>query len=256
MNHLPRAVTGRRELTDEELVKFHHHLAHVGPRAMYRVLSMLGYIVSTSRIEKVTAGCDCCLMGKYRVRKPPAYDEDAVPSASRRPKRHNDLVCGDTHYFGKGHDNPVWYMLDDHSRYLMVVPLKAYDSEEVIEAWQEWRSKFGLPETVIMDNINAHKRVCTWLKERGVRVREIAVYAPWSNGKVERVHDTVKQRMRAVLYSLGLPFSKVWLHVMNWVVKIHNNTPHHHKPSMTPSQASRKKTSCQEFQQVPELCFD
>jgi transposase InsO family protein len=95
-------------------------------------------------------------------------------------------------------------MLDDHSRYsLAVQACPDVRSETVQPHLQRVLQRYGLPARINADNgapwgtprapNNSLSALAVWLIRLGIRLSHSAPYHPQTNGKIERLHQTLKK---------------------------------------------------------------
>ena len=97
-------------------------------------------------------------------------------------------------------------LLDDCSRYLLGLwPLPSTAGSGVQEVLRGHFRQLGIPWEMLMDhgstwfcNHNRHglTRLSIWLIKQGIRLRFSGVHHPQTQGKVERLHGTLKQRTK------------------------------------------------------------
>ncbi|UYV83524.1 hypothetical protein LAZ67_23001313 [Cordylochernes scorpioides] len=90
--------------------------------------------------------------------------------------------------------------IDRYTSWMEVVPLPDMKSETVARAFYEnWIARFGAPHTVISDQgkqftSQLFKDLTTLC---GIKLRHSTAYHPQCNGKIERLHRTIKTAIRA-----------------------------------------------------------
>ena len=137
--------------------------------------------------------------------------EQAARQASKRFAREscNELAQmdykGEYPVSGGGRCYPLT-LLDDCSRYLMGLwPLRSTAGQEAQQVLREQFRQFGVPLEMLMDhgtpwccNNNLHGLTwfSVWLIKQGISLRYSGVHHPQTQGKVERLHLTLKQRTK------------------------------------------------------------
>jgi transposase InsO family protein len=137
--------------------------------------------------------------------------EKGQPQAQRRFARSscNELAQmdykGEYPLSGRGKCYPLT-LLDDCSRYLLGLwPLTSTGGEEAQQVLTEHFRGHGVPLEMLMDhgtpwccNNNLHGLTwfSVWLIKQGIRLRYSGVHHPQTQGKVERLHRTLKERTK------------------------------------------------------------
>ena len=125
------------------------------------------------------------------------------------------------HRFEHEHPNAMWQMdfkgdfmttrgrchpltlIDDHSRYSLAVQACANVSTETVQPHlRQVFQRYGLPARINADNgapwgtprqpNNSLSTLAIWLIRLGIRISHSAPYHPQTNGKIERMHQTLK----------------------------------------------------------------
>jgi transposase InsO family protein len=95
-------------------------------------------------------------------------------------------------------------VIDDHSRYSLAVQACANVSTQAVQPHlQQVFQRYGLPARINTDNgapwgsprepDNSLSKLAVWLIRLGIRVSHSAPYHPQTNGKIERMHQTLKK---------------------------------------------------------------
>jgi transposase InsO family protein len=91
-------------------------------------------------------------------------------------------------------------LLDDHSRYLLCLRSCANERRQTVQAGLiDIFSRYGLPERMTMDNgppwgdtTGSWTALELWLMRQGIKVGHSRPYHPQTQGKLERLHATLK----------------------------------------------------------------
>ena len=86
-------------------------------------------------------------------------------------------------------------VIDSHSKWLEVLPVRAATSEETIEKLRRLFSTFGIPDKIVSDNgsVFTSGEFETFLKNNGIVHIRISPYHPSSNGLAERAVQIFKK---------------------------------------------------------------
>lgn len=152
--------------------------------------------------------------------------------------------------FNKGSPVGPLSVLDDHSRYLLV--LRHLGSTQMVGVRQTLEGAFleyGLPERLLMDHgtpwWNAQSpwgltELSVWIMRLGVKLTYSGICHPQTQGKVERMHGALQ---RAVRKRQGDPEDQAWLD--GFRREYNNERPHEALALATPS--SRWRPSARRF---------
>jgi transposase InsO family protein len=123
-------------------------------------------------------------------------------------------------------------VIDDHSRYSLAVQACANVSTASVKPHlQQVFQRYGLPARINTDNgapwgsprepDNSLSKLAVWLIRLGIRVSHSAPYHPQTNGKIERMHQTLKADVLSGRSYVGLPDAQRaferWRHTYNHV---------------------------------------
>jgi transposase InsO family protein len=132
-----------------------------------------------------------------------------VPEPAKRPKaavrrfvaaRANECWQFDdtTWFLTDGTEVKVINIIDDCTRVLIgSQAVEHCTAPAVFAALMDGAGTWGLPERVLCDNAKAHVALHDGLGALGIATRHSRPYHPQTCGKVERFHQTLKQRLRA-----------------------------------------------------------
>lgn len=91
----------------------------------------------------------------------------------------------------KGKDYLI--IIDYYSKWIEFEPMKNKTSREVINKWTETFARFGIPGTVISDNVPFNSTECREFAEKwGFKIITSSPLYPKSNGLAERADKLLK----------------------------------------------------------------
>ena len=100
-------------------------------------------------------------------------------------------------------------IIDRYSNYVAAVPLKDVTAITVmIELWNNWICAFGVPETILTDRGQqiAGELMKILAEITGLTHNVTTVYHPQCNGKIERWHRYLKERLKLIQLQNGLNY--------------------------------------------------
>ncbi|GFW05027.1 uncharacterized protein K02A2.6 [Trichonephila clavipes] len=94
----------------------------------------------------------------------------------------------------------VFLIVDAHSKWLEVYPMKVTTTKKTIECLRDSFARFGLPRVLVSDNGSQFTsyEFQRFMHKNGVRHKTSAPFKPSSNGQAERYVATLKQSLRAM----------------------------------------------------------
>lgn len=175
-----------------------HQLSHPGKKGTFRLLQARFVWPDMRRdVNQWCKSCEACQKNKItRHTKTPIGN---FPPSMRFQCVHIDIVGP----LPISSDTPCRYlltMIDRTTNWIEATPIKSITAEETARAFnREWISRFGVPLKVITDRgsqfesqlFHELQQICGFQ-----RIRTTA-YHPQANGKIERMHRTIKQAIRA-----------------------------------------------------------
>ena len=163
--------------------------------------------------------CPCCQ--KMRRLKPQIH---TIPFtlASYEPMRR---VCvdaiGPINIDDQEHKH-ILVFIDAFSRYVMLFPLKAINSEEALHALNQWIAIFGVPTELKSDNASyfLSDLIKSFIDQTGLDHDTIHPYSHEENGLVERANQEVIRHLTAMISDLDLRMN--WPKYLPFVQRILN----------------------------------
>jgi transposase InsO family protein len=146
-------------------------------------------------------------------------------------------------------------VLDDHSRYVLeAAACPDQRAATVRRRLEAVFRRYGLPRRMLMDNgscwgVNAEERytiLSAWLIRLGVAIAHGRPYHPQTQGKVERLHGTLKAELLATRRFAGLEDCQAALDA--WRTVYNHERPHEALGLATP--ASRYQVSALELPEI------
>lgn len=137
-------------------------------------------------------------------------------------------------------------LLDDHSRFsLAIISCANEQKNTVIQALTEVFRAYGLPKRMTMDNgapwgyahTQRYTSIDIWLIRLGIKVSHSRPYHPQTQGKLERLHRTLKQELLTQYYFDNLVHAQEgfdW-----WRKKYNDERPHEAIDMKVPSDRYR-----------------
>ena len=175
---------GRKQLLEEL------HMGHPG----------VGRMKSLARMFIWWPGIDATLEETVRQCAECQQNRSAPPKAPLHPWEWPSKPWSRLHvdFAGPVHGHMFLVIVDAHSKWVEVFPLKSATSAVVIQCMRPLFARFGLPDTLVSDNATCFVSVefKQFLECNGIRHITSSPYHPASNGLVERAVQIVKHGLK------------------------------------------------------------
>ena len=165
------------------------HLGIVKMKALAR--SYVWWPNITQHIEEVAKTCTGCQQNQHMPSKAPIHPWEWATAPWQRI--HID-------YAGPFKNQMFLVVVDAHSKWPEVIPMKSTTSSKTIEVLRTLFARFGIPEQMVSDNgpqfVSDEFQAFT--RANGIRHITSAPYHPATNGLAERSVQTFKQALRSM----------------------------------------------------------
>ena len=172
-------------LQDQVIDELHqNHPGIVRMKALAR--SYLWWPKIDEDIERKVKSCEICQSTRYLPARAPLHPWDWPTRPWSR--LHLD-------YAGPFWGRMFLIVIDSHSKWLEVLPVRAATSEETIEKLGRLFSTFGIPDKIVSDNgsVFTSGEFEAFLKNNGIVHIRVSPYHPSSNGLAERAVQIFKK---------------------------------------------------------------
>ena len=203
------------ELRQRVLATAHqHHLGIVKTKGLLR--EKVWWPGIDQEVEKMIKECHACqVTGSSKVNYEP-LEATKIPSTNW----HTVALDIQGPYPTKDY---LIALIDYRSRYPVVVQVKAINTKTVTKALDKIFSMFGYVHKLVADN---GKQLISdefkqYLKQHGIKLRNVTPYSPWVNGEVERFNRSLKKANQCA-HAEG----KDWRKELNKFLLLYRTTPH------------------------------
>ena len=117
----------------------------------------------------------------------------------------------------------LFVLVDYYSRWPEVIPMKETTTEKMIKNLNNIFTHFGYPQVIRCDNGPQFKseKFINYCQINGIKINNVAPYAPFQNGEVERMNRGILKRAR-ISQALNLD----WEDELNKYLLMYRTTPH------------------------------
>ena len=120
-------------------------------------------------------------------------------------------------------------MMDRFSRFVMAVPLPSMDVMQVCRGLIKWLAVFGPPTHILSDRgsqFTSHV-FNHFMDLLHIKRQQTTAYHPMTNGRIERYHRYLKERLKLLATENNLDFVHThnWDHYLDYISYVYNATP-------------------------------
>ena len=188
------------------------HETHNGITKMKAILRCFCYWPNMNRdIEEYVRRCTPCTVYQRRADRSPL-----TPTAEKETKPWTTIAVDLTSPSEVLDGKIILTIIDLYSWYPECFILKEGSLEEIITRLRTIFARQGFPMKVISDNGTpfVSKDFTDFLENCGVKLVHSSLYYPQGNATVERLHSTIKNKLRRIRYEQNVPLQKALDNIM------------------------------------------
>ncbi|KAI5151337.1 hypothetical protein ENBRE01_2067 [Enteropsectra breve] len=205
------------------IMRVHQSIGHLRRDKLTSAAREFIYAPTADEIKRVLERCSECQM-MFRIKTRP--ENKVIYAAKPGALYQADLI--DLRVYTDLNDDFCWILniLDVYSKYLISVPLKAKNAHMVKTAFESSFLLFGEPKMLQTDNGKEFKNSLLREFTDSLRIRRIfgRPRHPQTQGQVERVNQTLKRMMSALILERSL--GNRWIGLLQECVAIYNRQKH------------------------------
>lgn len=198
---VPSASVGleaNHDIDENEIISKYHNAGHFSINKVRRSIMDAGYDIKQlrSKLSKFAAECPSCISNK-------SYSSRCIQGELPKFPEIQPLEFVAVDIIGPlPHSGPyrwVLSMIDHASRWVEAVPLSKTNAESVCRAFtHNWLYRFGAPRVLHSDRGTQFESNLfhQFMKSFEIKKSRTTTYWPAGNGIIERVHRTLKDRLR------------------------------------------------------------
>lgn len=215
-----------KEAAIVELKKIHNDFGHIGCNQLSEHFSRKFYTPNLMElIKNIIASCETCLATKKSGQRL-GYMGWIGPAKAPFEIIHIDTVGGFTNY---GSTKKYLHLaIDAYSRFVWSVTSKTQSSKDFINLIKKIQTLTN-PKLIVADQYPGIKssEFKMFLKKNGIKITFTPKDNPSSNGIVERVNQTISDRIRQKIYEKAKSYkSTAWSTMAEQAVDEYNRTIH------------------------------
>ena len=199
-------------LRDQEIRRI-HNISHSGRKTTIALVAER-YVWKGMRSD-VAKWVKCCLTCQaHKIGKYTKTQYGRLPSGNRFEVIHMDFVGPLPQSRGYRF---LLTIIDRNSNWFEVIPLRQMTVDSMIDKLSEvWISRFGTPKIIITDRGTqfTSQKFKEFTKFVGTELRHTTAYHPQCNGKVERLHRTIKTALKACVEAN----QGIWTKQLPWIL--------------------------------------
>jgi transposase InsO family protein len=182
---------------------WHRRMGHPSPKALSRLVKeqmATGVSIPNALLNHAQkCRCECCILGKQTHLSFPLST-----SITQRPLElvHVDL-CGPMKETNAG-QRYFMAVMDDFSKYadVFVMTEKSEAKEKLVDVLIEWENQLEVTVKILRSDGGKEfvsNLVTDYCTSKGIKQQVTPRYTPESNGKIERLNRTLKEKVRCML---------------------------------------------------------
>jgi len=176
-----------------------HDLGHYGNNKTYNLVSRRYYWPSMRKqVYNQVQSCISCQQNKLSksIQRQPIK----FPQTTKFKTVHIDIVGP----FPKSRNSNTYIltMIDRCTGWPEAIPMRSISAEQVAtKFYNSWICRFGIPESIISDQGRQFESALfnSLLNMFGISHKRTTAYHPQTNGKIERMHRTLKNSIRCLI---------------------------------------------------------
>ncbi len=205
------------------------HEGHIGSTKMKQMLQAYAFWPGFSKdIDEFVRRCTACTIYQTRSDRP-----SLTPIADLETAVYEKISIDLTGPSETLKGCTLLTIIDYYSRYPEAYILNNANSSEIISCLTETFARFGVPKVLISDNgsVFVSKEFETFLSSLGITHIRSSNYHPQSNGTIERLHSTLKSRLKRLQVdspkhvSISLLINKVLFDIRSTPHSVTGETP-------------------------------
>ncbi|KAH9088109.1 hypothetical protein LEN26_019648 [Aphanomyces euteiches] len=233
-NHIHRQTTADAFMVyqpQRTLQEWHVALGHLNKPAIIKMVSdsLPEHMIVTRREHDLKEPCLECAIGKQTRSKQPTQDtSDSSPTEEIGGVIASDVAGKITPTDRYGHKYFVNYV-GHASGFVMTYPMKkkSEQASKAMEFLAEFETSFGTKVKIFRSDRGGEylsEKFTTYLARKGIRHQLTERNTSASNGKAERMHRTLLNATRTMLFACDLP-AKFWSHALAYATYLRNRSP-------------------------------
>ena len=188
------------------------HEGHMGTKKMKSMLKAYAFWPGCgSEIDQFVKRCSHCTIHSLQSDKP-ALEPICNIETEPYKKISIDITGPSETLRGR----TLLTIIDYYSRYPEVYVLSRGTTAEIVQCLTESFARFGIPNAIVSDNgsVFVSAEFETFVKSLGVQHIKSSNFHPQSNGCVERLHLTLKSRIKKIAHERKAPLWQIISHVL------------------------------------------
>lgn len=220
------------------MLLLHQRMGHPDVKKVVQVIKDQALKVPITDAEQLAIkNCETCKLGKATHRPFHRTVKDEHRAKELLERVHSD-VWGPAPVTSRGGSRYLLNFVDNKTRFAITEPIKKKSDvpDKVIDYFRfVWAHKDKSTRFFVHDNAKEYSvsKVRTFLRENGTAVEMTAPASSEENGISERVHRSIIDKARCMLFEAGMP-ANMWAEAARHATDVYNMTPHSALDGRTP----------------------